>query len=162
MSLQQVEWQWAAYQELTRDQLAAIFELRQAVFIVEQNCPYPDIDGKDPAALHLMGWLDGSLVATLRLFPEYLPYHGYCSLGRICSRLDMRRHGIGRELVQRGVDYIDQHYPAQPTQIGAQHYLKRFYEGFGFSQCSEPYDEDGIEHILMLRPAKNPNEGDVG
>jgi ElaA protein len=149
--LSAIDWQWAAYEELTRDQLAAVFELRQAVFIVEQNCPYPDIDGKDPQALHLMAWLDNRLVATLRLFPSYKPYQGHCSLGRICSRQDVRRLGVGKELVRRGLDYIDRHYPDKSTQIGAQHYLKRFYQGFGFVQCSEPYDEDGIEHILMIR-----------
>jgi ElaA protein len=154
-TLASIQWQWAAYQALTRDQLAAIFQLRQAVFIVEQNCPYPDIDGKDSSALHLMGWLGDELVATLRLFPSYPPYHGHCSLGRICSRQDVRRHGIGRELVRRGLDYIDLHFPHKSTQIGAQHYLKRFYQSFGFVQCSDPYDEDGIEHILMIRSERS-------
>ncbi|MEE4246491.1 MAG: GNAT family N-acetyltransferase [Kangiellaceae bacterium] len=148
-----INWQWVRYQDLSVEQLAEMFQLRQRVFIVEQDCPYLDIDGKDPDAIHLLAWYDGTLVATLRLFPQYKDYQNQSSLGRICSHPDYRRFNIGRNLVQHGVDYIDQHYADRNCQIGAQLYLKKFYESFGFSQNSEPYDEDGIPHILMVRPA---------
>ncbi len=148
-----IRWQWKAWHELTLKELEAMLALRQSVFIIEQNCPYPDIDGKDDQAVHLMGWLNHKLVATLRVFPKYEPYDNKSSLGRVCTHMDVRRFGMGRTMMQQAVDFIDEHYPEQATQIGAQHYLKRFYESFGFEQCSEPYDEDGIEHILMLRAA---------
>lgn len=148
-----IRWQWKDFGDLQPAELEAILRLRQSVFVVEQNCAYPDIDGRDPDALHLMGWDDGRLVATLRLFPAFGPYSGRASIGRICSHPDLRKSGIGRELVQQSIDLIDARYPERETQIGAQHYLKDFYASFGFRQCSEPYMEDGIEHIMMLRAA---------
>ena len=153
MSELKIDWQWKSFEQLSGDEVAAMFQLRQGVFIIEQDCPYPDIDGKDPEAIHLLGWVDGQLVATLRLFPRFEAYHGHCSVGRVCTHGDFRRYGVGRELMSVAMGYIDQHYPQQQTQIGAQIYLKRFYESYGFRQCSESYDEDGIEHIHMLRDA---------
>ncbi len=152
-NLNSITWYWKAWSELTVDEVTAMFKLRQDVFIVEQDCPFHDIDGKDDQALHLFGWDGDILVATLRLFENYKPYQNQASIGRICSHKDYRSTGAGRELVRRGVEYIDQHLPNQSTQIGAQQYLQRFYESFGFVQCSEPYDEDGIQHILMQRKA---------
>ncbi len=148
-----IQWVWKAFADLTPKEVEAIFQLRQAVFVVEQNCPYLDVDGLDSQAVHLMGWSDEGLAATLRLFPAFEPYGGRVSIGRVCSRPDARKSGMGRELMQQGIDLIDERYAEKETQIGAQHYLKTFYESFGFSQCSEPYMEDGIEHILMLRAA---------
>lgn len=148
-----IRWQWKAFDDLKPTELEAILRLRQSVFVVEQNCAYPDIDGRDPEALHLMGWDNDTLVATLRLFPAFEPYGGRVSIGRICSHPDLRESGVGRQLVQQSIELIDARYPEKETQIGAQHYLKKFYASFGFTQCSEPYMEDGIEHILMLRAA---------
>ena len=148
-----IRWQWKVFADLRPAEVEAIFRLRQNVFVVEQNCAYPDIDGRDAQALHLMGWDDGKLVATLRLFPTFEPYGGRVSIGRICSHTDLRSSGVGRELVQQSIELIDARYPEQETQIGAQHYLKNFYASFGFQQCSDPYMEDGIEHIMMRRAA---------
>jgi ElaA protein len=148
-----IRWQWKAFTDLRPTEVEALFRLRQSVFVVEQNCAYPDIDGRDPEALHLMGWHNGRLVATLRLFPAFEPYGGRVSIGRICSHPDLRSSGVGRELVQQSMELIDERYPDKETQIGAQHYLKNFYASFGFRQCSDPYMEDGIEHIMMLRAA---------
>ena len=148
-----IQWVWKAFADLTPKEVEAIFQLRQAVFVVEQNCAYLDVDGLDDQAMHLMGWSDEGLVATLRLFPAFGPYGGRVSIGRICSHPDVRKSGTGRELMQQCINLIDKRYAEKETQIGAQHYLKNFYESFGFSQCSESYMEDGIEHILMLRAA---------
>jgi ElaA protein len=148
-----IQWVWKAFADLNPKEVEAIFQLRQAVFVVEQNCPYLDVDGLDDQALHLMGWSGDGLVATLRLFPAFEPYGGRVSIGRVCSRPDLRKSGIGHELMQQSIDLIDKRYAEKETQIGAQHYLKDFYASFGFSQCSEHYMEDGIEHILMLRSA---------
>ncbi len=146
-------WQWKPYADLSMPEAVAIFRLRQDVFIVEQDCPFHDIDGEDDDALHLMGWQGDQLVATLRLFPFYEKYQGRTSVGRICSAESVRGSGIGRQLVQTALDHIDEHYPEQETEIGAQLYLKRFYESFGFVQSSDVYDEDGIDHIHMIRPS---------
>ena len=145
-----IEWQIKNFSELSLAQLEAVFQLRQQVFIIEQNCPYPDIDGRDQEALHLFGWNDNQLAATARIFPAFAPYNNLCSIGRICTHADYRRFGIGREMMRQLLKYCDSQI-AKDIKIGAQLYLKAFYSSFGFEQCSEPYDEDGIMHILMLR-----------
>ena len=132
-----------------------MFALRQAVFVVEQNCPFQDIDGKDVSALHLLGWQGDTLVATLRLFPEFPDYDGRISIGRVCCSRDLRGQGLGIELMREAIGHIDRDLPDRETQIGAQLYLKRFYEIFGFSQCSDVYVEDDIDHILMRRPPQS-------
>ncbi|MCO7224536.1 GNAT family N-acetyltransferase [Pleionea sp. CnH1-48] len=155
MSELKIDWQWKSFEQLSGLEVAQIMQLRQDVFILEQKCFYPDIDGHDQEALHLMGWVDQTLVATLRLFPSYEAYEGRCSVGRVCTHAEYRRFGLGRQLMSEAMNYLDEHYPEQQTQIGAQTYLERFYESFGFTQCSEPYDDEGIEHILMLRDARS-------
>ena len=151
LSLAEINWQWREYNALTRDEAVAMFKIRQDVFIVEQDCPFHDIDGLDPDAEHLLGWYQNELVATLRFFHSYQPYQGRCSLGRICSAQKFRKFGIGRALVKEGLKRVDQLYPEKETEIGAQFYLKKFYESFGFVQSSDIYDEDGIDHIHMIR-----------
>ncbi|NVJ61596.1 MAG: GNAT family N-acetyltransferase [Gammaproteobacteria bacterium] len=151
LNLSDIDWQWRHYNALTRDEAVAMFKLRQDVFIVEQDCPFHDIDGIDSEAEHLLGWYDGELVATLRFFHEYQPYQGRCSIGRICSSLNYRKFGVGRALVAEGLKRIDELYSNRETEIGAQLYLKKFYESFGFVQSSDVYDEDGIDHIHMIR-----------
>lgn len=147
-----IDWQWRSYVELSPLELHEIFAARQAVFIVEQACPYPDIDGKDPKALHLSGWSGDRLAAYLRLLPPGVSYPDEPSLGRIITTRITRGSGLGRELVARGLDKLHELYPALPTRIGAQAHLQKFYGSLGFVQSSEPYDEDGIMHIEMLRP----------
>lgn len=148
-----IDWQWRRYSELTSLQIYEIFAARQAVFIVEQACPYPDIDDKDLKALHLAGWSDDQLAAYLRLLAPGVSYPDEPSLGRIITTKIARGSGIGRELVARGLAKIHELYPTHPTRIGAQAHLHKFYGSFGFVQSSEPYDEDGIMHIEMTRPA---------
>jgi ElaA protein len=147
-----IDWQWHRYAELSPLQLHAIFAARQAVFIVEQACPYPDIDGKDPKALHLSGWSGDQLSAYLRLLPPGVSYPDQPSLGRIVTTKIARGSGLGRELVARGLEKLHELYPSMPTRIGAQAHLQKFYGSLGFVQSSEPYDEDGIMHIEMTRP----------
>lgn len=147
-----IRWQWQSYAELSPLELHAIFAARQAVFIVEQHCPYLDIDGKDPKVLHLAGWAGDQLAAYLRLVPPGLSYPDEPSLGRIITTKIGRGSGLGRELVARGLEKLHELYPTLPTRIGAQAHLSKFYGSFGFVQASEPYDEDGIMHIEMLRP----------
>ena len=147
------KWQWKAFDQLSTRQLAQLYQLRQSVFIVEQNCPYLDADGKDLDAYHLMGFLDNQLIATLRYFPDYADYEHQASIGRVCTAKSVRRFGAGKKLMTKAMEFADQKYPSQPIQIGAQAYLEDFYASFGFHTVSEIYIEDDIPHILMRRPA---------
>lgn len=148
------QWQWSAFADIAPADLYQVLQKRQDVFILEQTCLYPDLDGLDQDAQHLLGWRseDGKreLVAYLRClapgakFPEM-------SLGRILTTSAARGTGIGRELVAQGIVHAERLHPGHRIRIGAQQRLERFYQEFGFITCSEPYDEDGILHIDMLR-----------
>jgi len=150
-----IQWQWIQFDQMTPQQMEAMYCLRQAVFIIEQDCIYPDIDGKDYQAIHLFGWLDEQLVATLRVFESYQEYQSdsgetRASIGRICTHKDFRNNGTGQKSVDKALDFIKRNYNNKPVKIGAQFYLKQFYEKLGFKQVSDIYDEDGIDHIHML------------
>ena len=146
-----IQWRWHKYTDLSPQEIYAIFAARQAIFIVEQNCPYLDMDGKDLDALHLIAWSNNEVAAYLRLIAPGVSYPNEPSLGRIITTKIARGSGLGRELVVRGLDKIYELYPTLPTRIGAQAHLHKFYGSLGFVQTSEPYDEDGIMHIEMLR-----------
>ncbi|HEV8082886.1 MAG TPA: GNAT family N-acetyltransferase [Chitinophagaceae bacterium] len=115
---------------------------------MEQDCVYQDCDDKDQEAWHLTGWQQNRLVAYSRLLPPGLVYEDP-SIGRVLTSLTVRRTRVGRELMQRSIDKIYELFGKRPLLIGAQLYLKNFYESFGFVQAGEPYPEDGIEHIKM-------------
>jgi len=150
-----IRWQWLKFDQMTPVQMEAMYQLRQAIFIIEQECFYLDIDGQDNQAIHLLGWSGDRLVATLRVFESYSDYQSdtgenRASIGRICTHASFRKNGIGQELVAKAVEFIRQNFMGQPIKIGAQFYLKQFYQNFGFKQISEIYQEDGIDHIHML------------
>jgi len=137
--------------ELTLEELYEIMALRQEVFVVEQDCPYLDADGKDPKSWHLMGRNgEGKLLAYARLLPEGVSYSGYASFGRVVSSPEARRSGVGRQLMQAVMAEMQVLFPNQPIRIGAQQYLIKFYESFGFHADSEMYLEDGIPHVEMV------------
>ena len=154
MSNTSASWQLARFRDLSVDDLYAIVRLREAVFIIEQNCPYPDADGRDPLAWHLLGWRDGSdgksLAAYARIFEPGIRYHE-ASIGRIVTSPEVRGTGLGRQLMVEALRTTEALAPGQPIKIAAQRQLERFYEGFGFSAISEPYVEDGIVHVDMMR-----------
>jgi ElaA protein len=147
-------WHVRHFDELSPAELYLLMQLRQDVFVVEQKCAFPDLDGKDFPSLHLSAWRDGRAVAYLRVVPPEVHHSGCPSLGRICTALDLRGTGLGRELVKRGLDLIANKWPGQDCQIGAQSYLRRFYESFGFIVNGDEYDEDGIPHFPMRRRAR--------
>ena len=147
-----LHWQWRSYAELSPLEIHSIFAARQTVFVIEQASLYLDIDGKDLQALHLAAWSGDQLAAYLRLLAPGVSYPDEPSLGRILTTKPARGSGIGRELVARGLEKMHELYPTHPIRIGAQAHLHKFYGSFGFVQSSEPYDEDGIMHIEMLRP----------
>ena len=145
-----INWSCKAFNALTPHELYSILQLRNEVFIVEQSCPYPDCDNKDQQSYHFMGWEQDKLVAYTRLLPPGLAYDE-ASIGRVVTSPSIRRSKIGRELMQRSIDKLDELFGKSAIKIGAQLYLKSFYESLGFTQCSDVYLEDGIEHIKMIR-----------
>lgn len=151
-----ITWQWSGFDGLTVAQLYAMLALRQEVFVLEQSCLYPDIDGLDPGAHHLLGWRDAGgkpeLVAHLRCLAPGAKYEEM-SIGRVVTSPAARGGGLGGELVTQGIALARQLHPGHAIRIGAQAHLERFYAGFGFVTVSEPYDEDGIAHIDMLLAA---------
>jgi ElaA protein len=144
-----LRWQSSGFSELGTGPLYEILRLRQDVFIVEQNCPYRDLDDLDRQALHLSARRDGQLLAYLRALPPGASYP-QSSLGRIVVSPEARGLRLGRELVERGVALNIETWPGAGICIGAQAHLEAFYNSLGFDRTSDVYDEDGIPHIKML------------
>jgi ElaA protein len=149
-----IVWQWSRFQDLRPEHLYEVVRLREGVFIVEQKCAYPDADGRDPAAWHLLGWCerDGErrLVAYARVFEPGVRY-AEGSVGRVVTALEVRRTGIGRLLMAEALRRLESLAPGQPIRLAAQRYLENFYSSLGFRKASAPYEEDGIIHVDMLR-----------
>lgn len=145
-----IHWQCSTFDQLQPRQLYAILQSRSEVFVLEQNCLYQDMDGKDPHCQHLAAWDDEQqLLAYLRIVPPGLSYPE-ASLGRVITTARARGRGLGKELLQRGIQACQTAYPNTPLRIGAQQYLETFYASFGFVTVSAMYLEDGIPHIEML------------
>ena len=136
--------------ELTTKQLYGILQLRSEVFVVEQDCVYQDIDGKDERALHIMGWEDGNLVAYARCF-QAGDYFDEASIGRILVRENYRKLGYGHVITKASIEAIKTNFKADKIKISAQVYLVIFYESHGFKTYGDRYLEDGIPHIAMIR-----------
>lgn len=147
-----IHFNWYTFSELTVHQLYAVLALRADIFIVEQHCPYLDLDGKDRFALHLLGMVKDSLAAYIRLFPPTDIEH-YIVFGRVVTARNVRSKGYGKRLMQELLTYCESHFPGISIKCSAQHYLKQFYEGFGFNAYGEIYQEDGIPHIAMQKEA---------
>ncbi|MBF9236348.1 GNAT family N-acetyltransferase [Hymenobacter sp. BT683] len=146
-----LDWTAKPYDELTLTELYELLRLRVEVFIVEQNCPFQDLDRQDDKAYHLLGYAEGGeLAAYARLFDAGISYEEV-AIGRVIVAPAYRRFGLGQELMRQAITYCEVLYGAQPIKIGAQQYLAQFYQGFGFAQCGEGYLEDGIPHIPMRR-----------
>ena len=146
-------WQFARFDELLARDVHDILRARAAVFVVEQACAFQDVDGADPACEHLVGREDGQVVAYCRLVPPGVKYPEP-SIGRVITAKSVRRTGAGRELMAKAVERVEALWPGHRMKIGAQQYLEGFYGSFGFVRSSEPYDEDGIMHIEMIRTTK--------
>ena len=138
------------FSDLTPHELYAILRLRSEVFVVEQNCVFQDMDNKDQDSYHLMGWENNSLAGYTRLVPPGVCYE-FPSIGRVVSSPGARKTGIGKILMSKSIEEAARLFGKNSIRIGAQIYLKKFYESFGFEQSSDIYDEDGIDHIEMTR-----------
>lgn len=146
-----IQWVTKPFSALTIDELYAILRLRSEVFVVEQNCVFLDMDNNDQIAYHTMGWINNELVASTRLFDVDQSYKGCQSIGRVVSSPIHRGIGAGKALMQYSISECERLFGKHPIKIGAQLYLKNFYEEQGFEQAGEMYYEDGIEHISMIR-----------
>lgn len=139
-----------SFDELSISELYNILQLRSEVFVVEQNCVYQDIDGKDENALHLIGVFEGQIVAYARLFDSGA-YFDNPSIGRVIVKAQFRDRKWGHELMENAIQAIESRFASRQITISAQLYLKKFYESHGFIQAGEGYLEDGIPHIRMDR-----------
>jgi len=142
-------WTDKKFNDLEPRELYAILQLRSEVFVVEQNCVFQDMDNKDQVSHHLMGWQGDKLVAYSRIVPAGISYVEF-SIGRIVSSPAVRGQGIGRVLVNKSIQLAYSLHGKGVMRIGAQYYLRGFYESFGFRNAGDIYLEDGIEHIEML------------
>lgn len=145
-----INWSIKKFGELTSLELYKIMQLRNEVFVVEQNCPYQDADNKDLKSYHFMGWEDDKLVAYTRILPPGVSYTE-ASIGRVVSSPSARGNGIGRKLMTGSIEQVRHLFGEVPVKIGAQLYLQKFYTSLGFQQTSAVYLEDGIEHIEMVK-----------
>ena len=151
-----LHWRFARFDELSPREIHDVFQARIAVFVLEQACPFQDVDGRDPECWHLVGRGhagQGPLLAYCRLVPPGVRYDEP-SIGRVLTTAAGRRAGWGRELMREALRRADELWPGRTLRIGAQQYLERFYGELGFVRASEPYDEDGIPHIDMLRTGR--------
>jgi ElaA protein len=145
----ELHWNLKKFDALSATELYAIMQLRNEVFVVEQNCVYQDADDKDQKSFHFMGWLDEILVAYTRIIPQGISYTE-ASIGRVVTSPKYRGTGAGRKLMELSISTTFDLFNCDGIKIGAQLYLKKFYEALGFVQCSEPYLEDNIPHIEMM------------
>ena len=144
-----MNWLYSTFEDLSSKQLYDILKLRQDIFIIEQDCIYPDMDGSDAVALHLMGYENEKLMAYLRVFEAGIKFDE-ASIGRIVIPMDKRGTGLGEELVAEGIKRVE-NGSSVPIRIEAQAHLDKFYTRLGFVAEGEIYPVDGIDHIQMLR-----------
>ena len=160
-----LDWQWTSFADLRIADLYALLQLRSAVFVVEQNCVFQDMDGFDAQAMHLLGFAGDSgaglasgsakqphppLLAYARCFPAGVKF-AQASIGRVLTAPAARGAKLGHALMQRAIQAVHAQWGAQPIRIGAQAHLFDFYAAHGFVDQGRPYLEDGIAHLEMLR-----------
>lgn len=138
------------FNELSTLELYSILQLRSQVFVVEQDCVYQDIDGKDQNALHVLGYKDNKLVAYTRVFKPG-EYFKQASIGRVVVRETARKHNYGYEIMNASIKVVEENFKEFTIKVSAQTYLKQFYNNLGFKQVGEQYLEDGIPHIAMIK-----------
>lgn len=144
-----MKWSCKAFKELSLDEFHDVVQLRETVFIVEQDCPYLDVDGKDKGALHVFGELEGKIVATTRILKPGDCYDEV-AIGRVVTSPLVRGKGIGIKLMEESMKFVIAYFGNVPVRISAQQYLVKYYEIFGFKSTGKEYLEDNIPHVEML------------
>lgn len=142
-------WTLKAFHEFSLDELYSVLQARSRVFVVEQDCAYLDLDDADQQALHLSYWENNQLLGYLRILPAGATFEE-CSIGRVLTSETARARGLGKQIMRRAIDECRKRFPTQRLRIGAQNYLRAFYESLGFVADSDVYDEDGIPHVEMV------------
>lgn len=145
-----MEIQIKLFNELNTQELYEILQLRSEVFVVEQDCVYQDMDGKDAKALHIIGKKNSTVIAYTRCFQPG-DYFTESSIGRVVVKESERKYKYGYDIMKASIQAITDFYKTQSIKISAQCYLKRFYGNLGFTAIGEEYLEDGIPHIAMIR-----------
>jgi ElaA protein len=144
-----IQYQFKTFESLSIQELYAIMQVRNDVFVYEQHCYYQDLDDKDQACIHVLGWNEQQkLVAYCRILPPGLTYPTH-SIGRVLVISAYRKQQLGRALMQKTLDYIVTTYGKVPLTIEAQLYLQAFYESLGFVRTSDVFDDAGIDHVEM-------------
>jgi len=138
------------FSQLTNQQLYDLLQLRSEIFVVEQDCVYQDLDGKDQEAIHVLGYKNKKLVAYTRLFDAGY-YFKESSIGRVVVKENERTHGYGHEVMKKSIEVIKDKFNTSSILISAQKYLVKFYNSHGFTQVGDEYLEDGIPHVKMER-----------
>ncbi|NOH70616.1 GNAT family N-acetyltransferase [Vibrio pectenicida] len=145
-----ISWQLLTFEQLTTKQLYQVLKLRVDVFVVEQACPYPELDEKDcySHVHHLLGSINGELIAYARLLPQNVCYQSV-SIGRVATAKTHRGAGLGHSLIKKAITESHRLWPNEDIEIGAQAHLESYYNQHGFERTSNTYLEDGIPHIDM-------------
>ena len=141
--------EWHGFADLTAALLYEVLAFRQALFVVEQRSPYPDLDGLDHSAQHLLLRMDGALAGYLRLIPYAAG--GRVAIGRVAVGEKWRRRGLARQLMEEALACRRRDYPDCTVTLSAQNYLVPFYQALGFRATSAPYDDYGVPHVDMVR-----------
>jgi len=145
-----IVFEWHRWDELTVPQLYELLQFRQAIFVVEQASPYPDLDGRDVRSQHLLVRADDELIGYLRLIePDPLVH-----IGRVAVKAELRGHGLARLMMQAAMQRANEVYPHRDVAVSAQAYLEPFYASLGFTTVSAPYDDYGVPHIDMVGPPR--------
>lgn len=145
-----MSWQLKTFEQLTKDELYTIIKERINIFVVEQNCPYPELDDLDQGSFHLFSEQKGEIRAYCRILPKGLKYTEV-SIGRVIVKESYRRMGLASELMRNAINYVEKELNEIQIKIQAQDHLREFYGTFGFKPISETYLEDGIPHVDMLK-----------
>ncbi len=140
------------FEELTTTELYQIMRLRNAVFVVEQNCIYQDVDNKDQKAIHIIGIKHEEVIAYARILKPG-DYFDHTGIGRVVVSQPERKHGYGRLLMKATLKEIAKRFGKAPVELSGQAHLTAFYSDLGFVTSGEEYLEDGIPHIRMIRTA---------
>ncbi|WP_078592454.1 GNAT family N-acetyltransferase [Evansella clarkii] len=144
-----MDWKLKKFEDFTADELYRILKQRVDVFVVEQDCPYPELDDHDRNAYHLFKTVNDEIAAYSRLLPQGTVYEE-ASIGRVLVNKEFRKQGLGRELLERSMDFLQEELGENKIKLQAQEYLRDLYASFGFKPVSEVYLEDGIPHVDMI------------
>ncbi|NIY74578.1 GNAT family N-acetyltransferase [Thalassospira sp. HF15] len=151
-------WIECDFDDLSGQHVHSLLQLRQQIFIIEQTCIFPDIDGLDPLCRHIIAYDGADVLAAARIVapgvdPDHAEQGDRPAIGRVVTSERLRGQGIGREVMRRAIDVCTRNFAGKPIYLNGQLYLQAFYESLGFVQFGDEYEEDGIPHISMERPA---------